>query len=117
MPLGHRFGREKKAAHAGDFLCEKRSASLAQRLGAPNPRRSHFRPTHMLFLLRLVATLPLPLLHLIGAPLGWVVYLLSPRYRKMIARNLEIAGLGTWRLRAEVVSETGKGALEIPAIW
>jgi KDO2-lipid IV(A) lauroyltransferase len=71
----------------------------------------------MQVLLRLVARLPLPLLHAIGAVLGWVVYLLSPRYRNMIGRNLDIAGLGTMRLRAAVVCETGKGALEIPAIW
>jgi KDO2-lipid IV(A) lauroyltransferase len=71
----------------------------------------------MQFLLRLVARLPLPLLHAIGAVLGWAVYLISPRYRKMIARNLEIAGFGTVRVRAAVVRETGKGAFEIPAIW
>jgi KDO2-lipid IV(A) lauroyltransferase len=71
----------------------------------------------MPFLLRLVARLPLPLLHLVGAVLGCAVYLLSPRYRGMIARNLKAAGLGSARLRAAVVCETGKGALEIPAIW
>jgi len=71
----------------------------------------------MLFLLRLAARLPLPLLHAIGAALGWAVYLISPRYRRVTRRNLEIAGLGTARLRAAVVRETGKGALEIPAIW
>ena len=71
----------------------------------------------MLFLLRLVARLPLPLLHLIGAALGWVVYVLSPRYRRMMRRNLQGAGFGTAGLRAAVVCETGKGALEIPAIW
>jgi KDO2-lipid IV(A) lauroyltransferase len=71
----------------------------------------------MHFLLRLVARLPLPLLHSIGAALGWLVYLVSPRYRGMIARNLEIAGLDSSRMRSAVVAETGKGALEIPAIW
>jgi KDO2-lipid IV(A) lauroyltransferase len=71
----------------------------------------------MQYLLRLVARLPLPLLHLTGAALGWAVYLLSRRYRNMIGRNLDIAGLGTMRLRAAVVCETGKGALELPAIW
>jgi KDO2-lipid IV(A) lauroyltransferase len=71
----------------------------------------------MQVLLQLVARLPLPLLHLIGAALGWVVYLISPRYRNMIGRNLDIAGLGTMRMRAAVVCETGKGALEVPAIW
>lgn len=71
----------------------------------------------MLFLLRLVARLPLPLLHAVGVVLGWAVYLLSPRYRRMIVRNLDIAGLNSTRLRRAVVTETGKGALEIPAIW
>ena len=71
----------------------------------------------MHFLLRLVARLPLPLLHRVGAALGWLVYLVSPRYRNMIKRNLEIAGLDSARMRAAVVEETGKGALEIPSIW
>jgi len=71
----------------------------------------------MLVLLRFVARLPLPLLHLIGAALGWLVYLLSPRYRRMLGHNLDIAGLNTKRLRFSVVVETGKGALEIPAVW
>jgi len=71
----------------------------------------------MQLLLRLVARLPLPLLHRIGALLGWVVYLLSPRYRRMIAHNLDIAGLDSARMRSAVVSETGKAALETPAIW
>ena len=71
----------------------------------------------MQFLLRLTACLPLPLLHAIGSVLGWVVYLISPRYRRMIGTNLRAAGLGTAVMRAAVVRETGKGALEIPAIW
>jgi KDO2-lipid IV(A) lauroyltransferase len=71
----------------------------------------------MHFLLRLVARLPLPLLHRIGAVLGWVVYAVSPRYRRMIARNLDVAGLNSAHLRSAVVAETGRGALEIPMIW
>jgi Kdo2-lipid IVA lauroyltransferase/acyltransferase len=71
----------------------------------------------MLFLLRLLARLPLPLLHAVGAFLGWVVYLVSPRYRRVIGHNLDLAGLNTRRLRSAVVSETGKAALETPAIW
>lgn len=68
-------------------------------------------------LLRLLARLPLPLLHAVGAFLGRAVYLFSPRYRKVIARNLELAGLNTRRLRSAIVAETGKAALETPAIW
>jgi len=71
----------------------------------------------MLFLLRLVARLPLPLLHGFGVVLGWIVYLLSPRYRKYLKLNLDAAGLRGFRLRGAVIAETGKGAMELPAVW
>src|SRR6266581_162369 len=83
----------------------------------PNPLRSHFRPIYMLFLLRLVARLPLPLVHALGAVLGWMVYLGSPRYRRDFKRNLDIAGLRDFRLLRAAVAEAGKGALEVPAVW
>jgi len=71
----------------------------------------------MLPLLQLAARLPLPLLHALGAVLGWAVYVLSPRYRRYLKSNLEIAGLRGLRLRAAVIAESGKSAMEIPAIW
>src|SRR6266850_7665467 len=71
----------------------------------------------MLFLLRLVARIPLPLLHALGAVLGWIVYVSSPRYRKYLNRNLVGAGLSGARLRAAAVAEGGKGVLELPVIW
>jgi len=71
----------------------------------------------MLPLLQLAARLPLPLLHALGAVLGWAVYVLSPRYRRYLKSNLEIAGLRGLRLRAAVIAEGGKSAMEIPAIW
>src|SRR5713226_5758473 len=117
MPFGHRFGREKIAAHAGGFPCEKRFASLARRPRPPNPLRSLFSPTYMLFLLRLAARLPLPLLHALGAALGWMVYLCSPRYRRDFKRNLALAGLSDFRLRCAAVAEAGKSVMEVPAVW
>ena len=71
----------------------------------------------MLLLLRLVARLPLPLLHALGAALGWIVYLCSPRYRNDFKRNLDAAGLSDFRLRCAAVSEAGKGVMEVPAVW
>ncbi len=71
----------------------------------------------MAFLLRLAARLPLPLLHALGVALGWMVYWISPRYRRVLNRNLEIAGLKGGRLRRAVIAESGKGVLEVPAIW
>src|SRR5437660_10826336 len=71
----------------------------------------------MLFLLRLVARLPLPLLHALGAVLGWAVYLCSPRYRRDFKRNLATAGLNGFRLRCAAVAEAGKSVVEVPALW
>jgi Kdo2-lipid IVA lauroyltransferase/acyltransferase len=71
----------------------------------------------MQFLLRLVARLPLPLLHLLGAALGWIGYLFSPRYRADLRHNLEGAGFRDPRLRRAAIAEAGKCVLEAPAIW
>ena len=71
----------------------------------------------MLFLLRLVARLPLPLVHALGAVLGWMVYLGSPRYRRDFRANLATAGLSGFRLRCSAVAEAGKSAMEVPAVW
>jgi Kdo2-lipid IVA lauroyltransferase/acyltransferase len=71
----------------------------------------------MALLLRLVARFPLPLLHLLGAPLGWAVYLASRRYRKYLRDNLRGAGLDTGSMRRAAIAEGGKAVLELPAIW
>ena len=71
----------------------------------------------MLFLLRLVARLPLPLLHALGAALGWMVYLGSPGYRRDFKRNLAAAGLSDFHLRCSAVAEAGKSVTEVPAVW
>jgi len=71
----------------------------------------------MLFLLRLAARLPLPLLHALGAVAGWAVYLCSPRYRRDFKRNLATAGLSDTRLRRAAVAEAGKSLVEVPAVW
>jgi KDO2-lipid IV(A) lauroyltransferase len=71
----------------------------------------------MLFLMRLVARLPLPLLHALGGALGRVVHFCSPRYRKYLRQNLDTAGMNDSGLRRVVVGETGKGMLEVPAVW
>ena len=42
----------------------------------------------MLLLMRLLAVLPLPLLHAAGALLGWAAYAASPTYRRHLLENL-----------------------------
>jgi KDO2-lipid IV(A) lauroyltransferase len=71
----------------------------------------------MQVLLRLVARLPLSLLHPVGAALGWVVYLCSAAYRRDLKQNLETAGLRDARLRRAAIAEAGKCVAEAPAVW
>src|SRR5260221_2513327 len=71
----------------------------------------------MLFLLRLVARLPLPVVPALGAVLGWMVYVSSPRYRRDFKRNLATAGLSGFRLRRSAIAEAGKSVMEVPAVW
>jgi KDO2-lipid IV(A) lauroyltransferase len=75
----------------------------------------------MLAALRILARIPLPLLHAIGAALGWLVYGLSPAYRSRLRENLLASGLckedAARRLLRQTVAETGKGAAEIIAVW
>lgn len=71
----------------------------------------------MLILFRLLALLPLWLLHALGAAGGWLVYLASARYRLRLQTNL-IAAMPHWNgLLPVAVAAAGKAALETPAIW
>ena len=68
-------------------------------------------------LIRLLAALPLPLLHAAGALLGWAVYALSPTYRRQLRENLSRAGYRDAATRRAAIASAGKGLLELPAIW
>jgi KDO2-lipid IV(A) lauroyltransferase len=68
-------------------------------------------------LMHLLARLPLPLLHWLGAALGWAVYGLSPAYRRNLRANLESAGYRDARVRRAAIAEAGKMALEAPKVW
>lgn len=70
----------------------------------------------MPFLIRLVAHLPLPVLHGLGTLAG-LLGLLRPRHRHLIANNLRAAGLYSPAMLGRVAMELGKGAAELPAIW
>jgi Kdo2-lipid IVA lauroyltransferase/acyltransferase len=66
-------------------------------------------------LFRFLSTFPLPVLHLLGAGLGWLVYLASPSYRRRLRANLEGAGFGAQL--AQAVAESGKAIVELPFVW
>ena len=68
--------------------------------------------------MRLAALLPLPVLHALGALLGWLMYGLSGRYRSHLKGNLARAGYGTDpRVRREAIAAAGCMLTELPALW
>jgi len=71
----------------------------------------------MSMLLRVLALLPLRILHAIGAAVGWMVYAGSGRFRMYMRENLSAAGYVDPATRRSAVVQTGKGAMELPAIW
>ncbi|MFA5371533.1 MAG: lysophospholipid acyltransferase family protein [Sideroxydans sp.] len=76
----------------------------------------------MVLLFDVLARLPLPLLHRLGALLGWLTYLSSARYAARLRDNLRHAGLthaeADYReLLHANINEAGKGVLELPWVW
>ena len=69
----------------------------------------------MVFLFRFLSFLPLPVLHNLGALMGWVVWLTSPTYRRHMQENIALAGLQ--HARNAAIAEAGKGVAELPKIW
>ncbi|MGS0742245.1 lysophospholipid acyltransferase family protein [Glaciimonas sp. GG7] len=66
-------------------------------------------------LFTLLSKLPLSVLHAIGAAVGWLVYLLSPSYRRKLKDNLARAGYG--RHLSQAIRESGKSMFELPFVW
>jgi KDO2-lipid IV(A) lauroyltransferase len=72
--------------------------------------------------LRLVACLPLSWFHALGAALGHLAYLCSPRFSRRLDENLRASGVCAnevdyRRLRSANIAETGKQAVEFIPIW
>ena len=72
-------------------------------------------------LLRLAAHLPLRWLHGVGAAMGWLIYACSPTYAGRLRENLRASDVSSpadqQSLQRQVVAETGKGAVELAALW
>ena len=69
----------------------------------------------MVFLIRLLAGLPLRVVHGLGAFTGWLTFLASPTYRRHLRENMQQAGI-PHELRSAAIAEAGKQALELPSI-
>nr|WP_315192279.1 lysophospholipid acyltransferase family protein [uncultured Albidiferax sp.] len=70
----------------------------------------------MSLLFRWSAHLPLAVLHMLGALLGWLAYLASPTYRKRFNENVAQAGIAPRQAR-RAIAEAGKLATELPWLW
>ena len=72
--------------------------------------------------LALVGQLPLRVLHAVGAVLGWCTCFMSPVYASRLRENITRSGIcadeaARRKLVRAAVAETGKGALEMTAVW
>lgn len=70
----------------------------------------------MVFLFRLLARVPLPLMHRLGIVLGWLVYASSPTYRARFKANAASAGFTPEQVRP-AIGAAGAGVAELPWVW
>lgn len=70
----------------------------------------------MLRLFTIIARLPLPLVHLLGAGLG-LAHLLRSRTRRTLVDNLRFAGLYSPWMLLRAAAGVGRGILEMVPVW
>lgn len=75
-----------------------------------------------MFLLKLLARLPLPLLNGLGIVLGWLIYWAPGRHSGRMRHNLFASGLCTpgrdcRRLLRRTIGEAGKAVVELIPVW
>jgi KDO2-lipid IV(A) lauroyltransferase len=63
-----------------------------------------------------LARLPLPLMQRLGSVLGWVVWWLSPSYRRNFKANVQAAGVA-WHDACPAVAAIGAMVAELPWVW
>src|SRR5512135_3491806 len=68
-------------------------------------------------LMVLVSRLPLAALHSLGAVLGWIVYGLSPTYRRHLRENLRAAGFDDAATLRAAIAGAGRQVAELPYLW
>lgn len=76
----------------------------------------------MMLLLKLLARLPLPVLHGLGVVFGWLVYWAPGRHSRRMRNNVYDSGLcepgrDCRSLLHHAIGESGKAIFELPAVW
>jgi KDO2-lipid IV(A) lauroyltransferase len=57
------------------------------------------------------------MLHGVGTVLGWMIYGMSPTYRRHLRENLASAGIRDSTVRREAIASAGRMITETPALW
>lgn len=70
----------------------------------------------MFLILRIFSFFPSTVLHALGWLLGWLVFLLSPTYRKRFLENAKQAGFSFAQVRP-AVGHAGRMIAELPKVW
>ena len=70
----------------------------------------------MRWLFRFFSLWPLAVLHALGGVLGWLVWALSPGYRRQFRANVAQAGL-TFEAAKPAIAEAGRFVAELPRLW
>ncbi|MDO8441272.1 MAG: lysophospholipid acyltransferase family protein [Polaromonas sp.] len=70
----------------------------------------------MICLFRFFSRWPLRVLHALGAGLGWLVWAVSPRYRRQFQANVAQAGIAFETARP-AIAEAGRFVAELPKLW
>ncbi|MBC2768864.1 lysophospholipid acyltransferase family protein [Pusillimonas minor] len=71
----------------------------------------------LLFLLRLLASVPLPVLHAIGRVAGRLVYALPGKYRDRLQANARQAGYNSPAFARAAAAQAGAMIMELPKVW
>lgn len=71
----------------------------------------------VMLLIRMLAMLPLPVLHGLGRFLGRCVYAMPGRYRDRLRANAAQAGYGDPAFARRAAAETGAMIMETPKVW
>lgn len=71
----------------------------------------------LLFLLRIVARLPLRVLHAIGRTCGLMIYALPGRYRERLKANAALAGFTDPAFLRAAAAQSGAMIFETPKVW
>ncbi|MFY8178038.1 MAG: lipid A biosynthesis acyltransferase, partial [Limnohabitans sp.] len=67
-------------------------------------------------LFHFLARMPLPVMQRLGAVLGWLVWWLSPTYRRNFRANVQAAGV-SWQQARPAIGAIGAMVAELPWVW